>query len=77
MLMALTDTTRDVIVHRDAFLGMLEPAPPTLALELAELEELLVAVDERLDVLVPLDRRARLGRARAALEAELGRALAR
>lgn len=56
--------------------AMVQPDPaPRLGLTAQELEEVLVALDDRADV-VPVDRRARLQRARIAAELELARVLA-
>lgn len=79
MLMAATDTrTPDLEL-------VLTPAPafplagpvdtPALGLELPDLEELLFAIGDREDH-ATLDERARLARARRALERELARILA-
>lgn len=49
---------------------------PALGLTAAELEEALVALGDREDLATGVDQRARLARVRAALERELGRAIA-
>jgi hypothetical protein len=80
MLMALTDTIRTVTAQRDELVAMLTPPPtapaPVLGLTVDELEELLVAIGDRQDLEADTGRRARLERARRALEAELARHLA-
>lgn len=55
-----------------AVLELLEP-PVGLGFDADELEELILAVDDRIDVTGDPSRRLTLGRARTRLEAELGR----
>lgn len=62
--------------HRAA-LPAVAPATLELGLTIPELEEALMAIGDREDLVGDPNRRARLARARAALERELGRALDR
>lgn len=78
MPMAALDTlTRNVRAERDALIDVLTPAPRTrLGLTPVELEDVLIAIGDLEDRTASTDVRARLGRARRALELELADALA-
>lgn len=71
----LTTLTRDVVAERDALVDVLTPAPAPaprgLGLPPDELEDVLVAIGDLEDRTARPDVRARLGRARRRLEAEL------
>lgn len=72
---ALNTLTRDVVAKRDAFLDVLTPATRDgLGLAPPDLEAALVAIGDLEDRSGP-DVRARLARARRALERELADAL--
>lgn len=72
---ALNTTVAEVAIKRDALVAMLEqPARNALGLTAPELEEVLVALEDRLDI-VAEDRRSLVLRARAALELALADAL--
>jgi hypothetical protein len=79
MAMAALDTlTRTVRAERDALIDVLTPParlPAGLGLTAPELEDVLIAIGDLEDRSGP-DVRARLGRARRALERELADALA-
>ena len=67
--------TRIQPADADVVALLMRAAMPADTIPVRELEELLVAVDDRLELVVDPDRRARLQRGRARLELELARAL--
>lgn len=73
--MALDTVQRETVAQRDAFLAVLDPETPTgLGLSAVDLNEVLIAVADRADVVAP-ERAASLKRGLAALEREAARVL--
>ena len=76
MFEALDTTVAQVTARQDALLDVLDPTPTHLAIGIDELEEVLTALEDRLET-IPADRRPALERGRNALEREAARLLSR